>query len=336
MKIKRLLIVLGVCSLLASCDADYPATRPLVEQQAATEAVLNISVSDSFRTRASGVNPTEEKRINGVQVFIFSPDGVLDAYQAVQGTSLQVRCSSGAKKLYVFANAPSLSACSQESALNGAVTRLSDNYSGAFVMASGVKEINLTAGDNTVPVVVDRIAARVEIAKITNAMSSVQHQGKTFKVLAAYLTNVAANTTYDKSAEPTDYYNKMGYHSSEVDALVYDNYSGGIQLSWNQSINDPHYLYAYPNPSSDDSTNGGTWSPRGTKLVIKASLDGAIYYYPIVISTPLLGNKNYRIEELRITRPGSVDEDTPVSLAQCSFSISVSDWTQQSLGPVEI
>ena len=336
MKIKRLTIVLGVCSLLASCDADFPAARPSVEQPAPVEAVLNISVSDNYRTRASGVNPNEEKRINDVQVFVFSADGVLDAYQSVQGTSLQVKCSSGNKKIYVFANAPSLSSYSQESALKGALTRLSDNYPGAFVMASEMKEISLAAGENTVPIVVERIAARVEIAKITNAMSSVQHQGKTFKVLAAYLTNVAANTTYDKSAAPSDYYNKMGYHSSEVDALVYDNYSGGIQLSWNQSVNDAHYLYAYPNPASDGTTNGGTWSPRSTKLVIKASLDGVVYYYPIVIATPLAGNKNYRIEELKITRPGSMEEDTPVSLVQCSFSISVSDWTQQSLGTVEI
>ena len=166
----------------------------------------------------------EEKRINDVQVFIFTSDGTLDAYESAQGTTLQVRCTSGPKRMYVFANAPSLAAYSAESALKSAVTRLSDNYAGAFVMVSGLKEVNVSAGNNSMPVVVSRVAARVEVAKITNAMSSAQHQGKTFKVLAAYLTNVAANTSYDLSALPTDYYNKMGYHSSEVDALVYEDY----------------------------------------------------------------------------------------------------------------
>lgn len=335
MRNKSITIILGICVLAASCDKFAPGYNSKTMDQEA-EALLSLTVSDTFFTKASGVNPTQEKHINDVQVFVFSSDGTLDAYQAVQGTSLQVRCTSGPKRLYVFANAPSLASYSGESALKGALTLLKDNYAGSFVMTSGLKEVNISAGNNNMPVVVSRIAARVEIAKITNAMSSAQHQGKTFKVLAAYLTNVAANTSYDDSALPTDYYNKMGYHSSEVDALVYDNYSGGITLSLNQSINDPHYLYAYPNPSTDATTNGGTWSPRSTKLVIKASLDGVVYYYPIVIAAPLVSNKSYRIEELKITRPGSQDEDTPVSIADCSFTLTVSDWTQQSLGTVEI
>lgn len=326
---------MGLCLLAASCDKTQSLQYPESTDDGA-QAVLALTVTDSYYSKASGVNPSEEKRINDIQVFLFSADGSLDAYQAVQGTALQVRCTSGPKRLYVFANAPSLSGYAAESALKSAVTRLSDNYAGAFVMASGLKEVNVSAGDNSLAVVVSRVAARVEIARITNAMSSAQHQGKVFKVLAAYLTNVAANTSLDLSALPTDYYNKMGFHSSEVDALVYDNYSGGIQLSWQQSISDPHYLYAYPNPSTDASTNGGSWSPRSTKLVIKASLDGAVYYYPIVIATPLVSNKSYRIEELKITRPGSISEDIPVSIADCTFTLTVSDWSQQSLGTVEI
>lgn len=335
MKNTRIAIVLGLCALAASCDKAEPS-QSFESFNDNAQAVLALTVTDSHYTKASGVNPLEEKRINDVQVFIFTSDGTLDAYESAQGTTLQVRCTSGPKRMYVFANAPSLATYSAESALKSAVTRLSDNYAGAFVMVSGLKEVNVSAGNNSMPVVVSRVAARVEVAKITNAMSSAQHQGKTFKVLAAYLTNVAANTSYDLSALPTDYYNKMGYHSSEVDALVYDNYSGGIQLSWKQSISDPHYLYAYPNPASDDSTNGGSWSPRSTKLVIKASLDGVVYYYPIVIATPLESNKSYKIEEMKITRPGSLSEDVPVSIADCSFTLTVSDWSQESLGTIEI
>ena len=206
-----------------------------------------------------------------------------------------------------------------------------------MMMASGQKDINLSSGSgNDQSVVVERIAARVEIARITNAMSSVQHQGKTFKVLAAYLTNVAADASYDLGSAPSDYYNKLGYQSSGVDALVYDNFSGGMQLNYGASINTSHYLYAYPNPSTDDTSHGAPWSPRCTKLVTKASLDNVVYYYPIVVAVPLSGNHSYKIEELKITRPGSKDEDTPVSFADCSFVITVSDWSQQSLGSLEI
>ena len=321
---------------MASCSADYVSIR---ETPAGTgaETVLNLSVYDSYNTKATGVNPADEKRITDVQAFLFGEDGALEAYQSSQSTSLQIRCTSGPKRLFVFANAPSLADVNDQASLGQKLSLLSDNYPNSFVMASGRKDLDLnSAGGNSVSVVVERIAARIEIAKITNAMSSVQHQGKVFKVLAAYLTNVAANTSYDLLASPTEYYNKMGYQSSGVDALVYDNFSGGVQINYGNYVNTPHYLYAYPNPSTDETSHGVPWSPRATKLVIKASLDNVVYYYPIVIAAPLEGNHSYRIEEVKITRPGSKDEDTPVSFADCSFTITVSDWSQQSLGTVEI
>ena len=337
MKLKNLSFVLGLCAALASCSVDNYSDLETAAGISATETVLNLTVSDSYLTKATGVNPADEKKINGVQAFVFGDDGVLEAYQSSQNTSLQIRCTTGPKKLYVFANAPSLADVNDQNALKQKVSRLSDNYSGSFVMVSGQKDINLSAdGVNNMNIVVERIAARVEIAKITNAMSSVQHQAKVFKVLAAYLTNVAADAPYDLGAAPVDYYNKLGYQSSEVDALVYDNYSGGIQLNYGASINTSHYLYAYPNPSIDDTSHGTPWSPRCTKLVIKASLDNVVYYYPVVVAVPLVGNHSYKIEEFKITRPGSKDEDTPVTFADCSFTITVSDWSQQNIGPVEI
>lgn len=336
MKLKSLSLVLIICAFLASCSAvieDAPETGT----GTATEAVLNLSVTDSYFTKASGVNPADEKKISSVQAFVFDQDGVLEAYQASQSTNLQIRCTTGPKSLFVFANAPSLADVYDQASLGRKLSLLSDNYPNSFVMVSGRKDIDLRAADgNNLSVVVERIAARVEIAKITNAMSAVQHQGKVFKVLAAYLTNVAANISYDLTSSPTDYYNKMGYQSSGVDALVYDNFSGGFQLNYGENVNTPHYLYAYPNPSTDVTSGGGTWSPRATKLVIKASLDNVVYYYPIVLAAPLAGNHSYRIDELKITRPGSKDEDIPVSFVDCSFVLTVSDWSAQSLGAVEI
>ena len=335
MKLKNLLSVLGACAIMASCSVDYLSV-PETSAEAA-ETVLNLSVVESCYTKATGVNPLYEKKISTVQAFIFGEDGVLEAYQNSGSSNLQIRCTTGPKKLFVFVNAPSLADVDELSDLHQKTSLLSENFIDSFVMASGQKDIVLPLENSSnLTVMVERIAARVEIAKITNAMSSVQHQGRVFKVLAAYLTNVAADIPYDLSGAPTDYYNKMKYQSSAVDDLIYDNYSGGMQVSYGSSVNTSHYLYAYPNPSEDESSHGAPWSPRCTKLVVKASLDNVVYYYPIVIAAPLLGNHSYRIEELKITRPGSKDEDTPVSFAECSFEISVGDWSQQSLGTVEI
>lgn len=331
------LFLFGACAAIAcACD---PASLDIQESASAdsgSPATINLEVSDSYYTRASGVSQSAEKTINGIQAFVFRDDGTLDAYGASSGTTMQLKATSGGKNICVVANAPAMDDVMTREELMSRRSMLRDNTMGNFVMSSGLKDVFLISGDNNVSVVVDRLSSRVEVLKITNAMTSAQYRNKTFRIVAMYLTNASSDVCFGPASTPSGYYNQMGYQSSEADGLLYDNFSGGQQIAWNESIRDPHYLYAYPNPSEDTETTGGTWSPRSTRLVLKAQLGDTVYYYPIVLPVPFVGGKSYKIEEVRITRPGSLDEDVPVSFSDCSFTVTVSDWTVQDLGSYEI
>ena len=144
MKLKNLLFVFGLCAILASCSVDYLTAPDSLAGTTAEETFLNLTVTDSYQTKATGVNPADEKKINGVQAFVFGEDGALEAYQSAQSTSLHIRCTTGPKKLFVFANAPSLADVNDQDALNQKMSRLTDNYPDSFVMVSGQRDINLS------------------------------------------------------------------------------------------------------------------------------------------------------------------------------------------------
>lgn len=123
-----------------------------------------------------------------------------------------------------------------------------------------------------------------------------------------------------------------------------------------------HVFYVMPNNvpwgydhDSDAGTDdifgpfgGDTWSPRHTKLVvvIEYGSPAQTYYYPIPIAengvypmgksgddgtgyAGIKANHSYEIEELELTRLGSVNPDEPVLPADVNFTITVTDWVQQ-------
>ncbi|MBR1573375.1 MAG: hypothetical protein IJ652_00835 [Bacteroidales bacterium] len=96
----------------------------------------------------------------------------------------------------------------------------------------------------------------------------------------------------------------------------------GAKMTVNQ------YFYAYPNSSpASDSMDG---VDNTTKVIIETELKTAggspiTYYYPI--SVPYLQpNYAYTIGDVKIKRLGSLDPFTPVSTAECVFTIKVRAW----------
>ena len=176
---------------------------------------------------------------------------------------------------------------------------------------SGSRSLEVS-GSTSVEITIKRYVARVSLGRITNSLSGV-YASREFVVRGVYLTNVAGNTTYGLSA-PTLWYNKMGEDSNPAETLI--SCSG---------VSDGEYtFYPYPNPSESDAS-GGNWSSRHTKLVVEASIGGAICYYPIVLPV-LQRNKTYTITELTVTMPGSDNPDIPIDKGSLNFNILVEDW----------
>ncbi|MBQ6910692.1 MAG: hypothetical protein IJQ35_00845 [Bacteroidales bacterium] len=290
--------------------------------QAGNEAQLcelRVGIKGAWETKSTTITAADEVKVNNLQVLVFRGDA-LDAYGSVDDASeITLSCTAGEREVYAVVNAPSLAEISTKTALLATTSLLSQNSGDSFQMI-GNKEVTLPQA-NTITVDVTRMAARIVIKKITRAFTVSSLAAKTFTVDEIFITNVAGDINFGKTASPAVWFNKQAY-ASEQSAFTHDAPAAAIV---NGAYNDTaHSFYAYPNAADDSS--GAIWSPRRTRLVLKTTLGTDIYYYPITLPV-LEPNKNYEIENLTLTRPGSNDPDQPVSFQDATFEISVQPWT---------
>ena len=292
-----------------------------VQQQERCELKVNVRSGNLVQTKATNIVAANENQVNNLQVFVFRGDA-LDAYASVSNDDeLTVSCTAGERQVYALVNCPDLSAISTKTALLATSSLLSGNSSAGFEMIGHQDEVDLP-DDSPLTIDVHRLAARVVIKKITRAFTVSSLAAKTFSLAQIFLINVPGDINYGETAAPTLWLNQRGYND-DLSYITYD--TPAATLANNASYSYVHTFFAYPNPTVNDSEST-TWSPRHTRLVIKASIGSDIYYYPITLPV-LEANKSYEIEELILTRPGSDSPDKPVSFADCTFQINVTGWT---------
>lgn len=316
---KYLFFALALALGVTACNKDItPCTTSTEQTSVSAPASLTVGVCGNA-TKSTSISAENEVKVENLQVFVFAGD-LLDAYGSVDNSSsITLSCTSGERNVYAVVNAPDLSSIATLSALKAATSQLSNNGS-TFEMVGNVSVTLPQSSSVTIPV--DRIVSRVIVKKITRAFKSSALANLDFSVDAIYITNVAGDINYGLDADPTVWYNKMGYQS-EITELSYD--AVGQSLSNNSSYEKEHGYYAYPN-STDTDAYAGTWSARHTRLVIEVTLDGTTYYYPITLPA-LENNKSYEIEEVTLTRPGSDHPDKPVTYEDCTFILDIQDWT---------
>lgn len=108
-----------------------------------------------------------------------------------------------------------------------------------------------------------------------------------------------------------------------AEGMLFSSPDGSTPARQGNKMNPKLYLYTYPN-GAEQATEDGQ-SDLTTKLIIETELQGTTYYYPISLGYTQ-PNYAYTVNDVRITRLGSTDPNLPVTTAQCSFTVQVSDW----------
>lgn len=315
---KRFYLAAFAAMALVSCN-EKNADLPQVPVENET-VVLEVNVP-AVMTRVKG-SATGEDNVADLQVFVFNDSGVLEAYGHAASKSLNLTCVPGAKRVVALVNAPSLSGTATLDDLQEAKSSLADNAAGRLVMASKVISETLAADkDNSMTIEVERLAAKVVLASVKNAMALEADQKKDFTIKAVYLTNVAGDRLYLSDSTPSKWYDMMMYESENTLAFLHD--EPATKLAYNATYSTGHYFYGYPNPATTDA-NAGSWTPRKTRLVVEATLGGEVCYYPVTLDN-MQRNTEYIIN-LTVTRLGSPDPDTPVTTGVASFTVKVKDW----------
>jgi hypothetical protein len=326
MKKKVYLAAAALAALcLASCNERLG--DPKVSEGSPVE--VTVTVMGAPGTKATGTTYADESKVNSLQVFVFNVND-REAYRSVSGAmSALVPATSGERTVWAVVNAPDLSDKMTLLELKEALSALKDNARDNFVM-TGSNTLELVDGGN-VPVTVKRIVARVSVAKISTDLKDYR-ENYSVAIEGIYMINVAGDTKYEVGGDASVWINKLGHSDADFDSLLYDRVEG-VTVSNGHPYEAEHAFYPYPNihPLEGESIFDAEWSPRGSILVIEATMyeeDGVTAhhgYYPVVL--PAIGrNKTYSIEEVCITRlPGDVPYK-PIETGETQVTITVEDW----------
>ena len=313
-----------------------------------------------------------------------------------------VTTTIGAKRIYAIANAPRISGVDTETTLKAKTLSLGynvvegGNLKGlVMVGASGYEstdaEINVQAqnvpisaysaqsGDasvTTVPIKLNRLAARIELQNLKVNFSDTELEGINFTLKEVYLKNVP-NTVFltgqnaSLLGTETNWSNRIsldGSLASEIKSLIYSSFNDvlsntGADYTVRQSF------YCYPNNTTNDRTDN-IWGPRRTRIVIHGELSGSNSYgvnystpkqsyYPFSIAAPenfvtsdsttpatnthpthisIVGNHKYVINSITITSEGKPDDtnDGVLISGRAKINVSVQDWNGTSVMNYEI
>lgn len=349
-----------VAGLAASCNKGDDAVRegaPVVDP--ANQAILNVRVTGSVASTKAETTASEqdEAKVNKIEVLVFNDNGGLDAYKSSDGTGLKVEgvsSSTGSKIIVAVVNAPDGAGINEVQSLDELRAKhsffIDDNAADNFVMYGEETKTLVASATNDVTVMVNRLAARLRVDKITRAFLStmpglVNIPASGFEITRVYLTNVAGDVNYGSSISPeanttwvTDESPLKATPAQGVainkGALVYEaanSASGMNQLAQNGSYVNTHRLYAYPNASDEQIT----------KLVVEVKIADHYYTFPIAFEN-LKSNYSYEIRNITITRLGnpSNGDDTidpneptdPIVAVDFDADIAVNPWNLVLMG----
>ena len=289
-------------------------------------------IDGPVRTRVGEVPAEDEQNIGRWALLVFDMDGRRVAEGVSSDDSgISTELDSGVYTACAVVNVPSaggrpFSPADYDSLedLESAAVMLEEN-SPSSLMMYGKQSLSLSGGDNgTKSITVRRLVSKVGVRAVRVDDSGVL-AGRTVILSAIYLSNVPGMSSLGEDLPsgllPDDaslWHNRLGQRDGSV--LLVDG-DLGIEVSSSTPYAVPHYFYPFPNAtSSEEDSNGPSWSRRCSRLVFEAKVDGVTYYYPVTIPA-MERNRTYIIGQAVIKRLGST-----VPEGDCGSAMDV-EWT---------
>lgn len=303
-------ILLSIMILISCSKLIKPIDDSLEEDR------VRLNVSIPIQNTKAGTDAS----IESVQIYVFrSVGGELDAYAKSNTSTVEMSCTIGNKEIVALVNAPDIPGAANKTALLNMVSDLKHNKPTALVMV-GETTKDIT-GSTAVSITVTRLAAKISLSKISKDFASPYYQKEDMKILEVFLVNSVGSVKYSGTEILTEWYNKTAFVSNAaVNQLLYKDVNPDVVISTTPHTGE-YTFYTYPNSTSKETSDN-----KFTRLVVKLSILGEEYYYPISFEGGIESNKTYDITNLTITRPGSDSPDKPITSYDANFTITVKDW----------
>lgn len=291
-------------------------------------------------TKAVGLESDEtgtevEKTIHNMQVFIFGPDGGLITSDIVENSkSISMTVNSGTGySFYVICNENNLRGdVSSVSDIKSIVSTIlgTDKGSTRFVMQGCLENQTVSSESKDFKIQVERRVAKIVLRKVTNSLPPAM--GK-ISIDGIYLANVMVSSpmfTENLDSGMQRWCNKLGDFTklSDFDWLN-EKYPTPLAVSRIEAYETAHTFYAAANPTETDVNGGEIFSPRFTRLVLKATIGGKPYFYPLTFKKELpeiTPNSFIDITNLTIKHLGSQSPDIPISTDKVTVTVDVKKW----------
>ena len=339
---------------LTACNKDN--TQPVPDQPSADNlpkvtVQLDVTAATPL-TRATVEDTEDEAKVNAVDFFAFRSDGNgnwnIDAYQHVTGKSrTELTMTQGSRRILAIVNPTAdYSGISTFADLTSQVIALKDQALDSFTMF-GYKAEDVSSSTTVISVPVARIASRIKIHQITNALTNSTLASKTFQVTRIFLRRVPGEALFEDYPASFVKYAVTGVGAGlsktpgELDAVsekplinsfIYKGFSTPVTIAHNASYSTAHSFYSFPMYEFEDFMS----------LIVEIKIGNQFYTYPVVLDFPIDRNRSYEINDLRITRPGNPsdgndtlteDEVTPIEhVTVDNVNVTVNDWTLRLLG----
>lgn len=340
---KTIYITIAFCLLgFIACNKQ---DRTVQMQQEFGTVELSILTAKSTRTKAvSAYTEAQvyETQINNVQALIFGEDGKINCHKDLgSSTRSSLSTTSGTKTVYVVINGPDLSTVGTLAELEAKSVNLSENSTDAskgFIMTG--KNTCIVSGPTECHITVSRLAARIALKSVTNALPA---SYGSLEIKRVFLANVSGNQNFAGTGAAEIWYNQEG--RKDESPLVEDHIIDGTtylascpQLTFNEigkSVENgnsyepatPHLMYTYSN-SYNTVPNGfnSAFTPQKSVLVTVIGIEGKTYYYPVVLDNAATERNTASTVGLTISNIGSTDPNEPVSKGSLSINVTIDEW----------
>lgn len=358
---KKILPIAAVAAaiLAVSCNKQEK-TSSFIEPADGVRVDVLVNTRADAATRADGASVEDtqaERTIKRLDLFVFNhASGALDAYAEGTATTTDgtyavrdVKVSNTVLDFYAVANAPASlkDGIATVANLQAAVSAFADNASDAFVMVGSKAEVDVEAIDADATsakkqirgLELERIVNKVQINKVTKAFSSPAFQNAEVKLLGLFVVNANKSTGYLADAVPAEgnYFNAT--EAFETNALISADFANAPKTVTAEGVALGNAFYFYPNAASESASVSR--QDKVTKLALKVSVAGSVYWYPIeILQAPEAHNRNlvYVIENVTLRRPGNPEDPTDptdpnkyIDETSVDVQMTVKDWVSADI-----
>lgn len=334
MKRKRF-STLRICALLSVAAALFACQNPLSEDRPVNRVRLSLSGSVVVTVRGGGEGTDDERAVSRRDLYVFQSGGRLVQHLTLNGAEelFDFYLPNGTFDFYAFANAPEgiVAEPSTAAELMSSATLLTDNRTDAFVMSGAVTSREVLS-NVTLEVPVRRNVAKVTFV-LRRGFESPSLAALPLEIDGVYMTNVCGSNDYAIQSFPGAsglWHNaldrgQLSAPDARADALLYRGYDPAASVPNGDTLAVAGAFYPYPNDMEADTHGTDSFSPRRTRVVVKARLGGTVTYYPVTLAA-VERNKHYHVD-LTVTNYGvSHPELVPQSLSYTNVTITVMPW----------